>query len=163
MLKIIDQDRIRALSAQAQASGRRRSNFNLHPELDDPVQRFLNAIEPGSYVRPHRHVHPAAKWELFVVLTGAVAILVFDDDGRVLERSELDEGGPGIAAEIPAGAWHALAALKPGTVLFEFKQGPYAPLSDKDFAAWAPREDEPGAAEMARRYAGAAAGDCLRP
>lgn len=161
MLKLVDAGRLRELSAQAAASPRRRSNFNLHPELADPVQRFLNAIEPGSYVRPHRHVEPRAKWELFVVLAGAVAILVFDDEARLVERVELDAGRGVLAAEVPPGAWHALAALQPGTVLFEFKEGPYSPLADKDFAAWAPREEEAAAPAMAARLAAARVGDRL--
>lgn len=160
MLKIVDTARLRSLSAQAAASPRRRSNFNLHPELADPVQRFLNAIEPGSYVRPHRHVAPD-KWELFVVLSGAVAILVFDDAGRVGERVELAAGGPKLAVEIPPGVWHGLAVLQPGTVLFEFKEGPYSPVDAKDFAPWAPAEGEPGCAALAARLAAAAVGDCL--
>jgi cupin fold WbuC family metalloprotein len=159
MIKTIDTAKIHEISAQAAASPRLRSNFNLHPELSDPVQRFLNAIEPGSYVRPHRHVEPIPKWELFVVLSGAIAILSFDDAGQVIERVELDALGGNIAAEIPPSDWHSVVALKPGTVLFEFKQGPYAPASAKDFAAWAPLEGEPGSAAMVERLAKASVGD----
>lgn len=161
MLKIIDTAKLHALSAQATASPRRRCNFNLHPDFSDPVQRFLNAIEPGSYVRPHRHVEPVPLWELVVVLAGAAAILVFDDAGRVTERVELDAGGPNIAAELAPGDWHGVVALKAGTVLFEFKEGPYAPAATKDFAAWAPAEGEPGVAVMLERLEKAAVGDSL--
>lgn len=161
MLKIISTDRIKALSAEAAASPRRRCNFNLHPELADPVQRFLNAIEPGSYIRPHRHVEPTPRWELFVILCGAVAILTFDDQGRVTERIELDAQGPNVAAEIAPGDWHGLVALRAGTVLFEFKQGPYVPASAKDFAPWAPAEGEVGVAAMQERLASARAGDSV--
>ena len=42
-------------------------------------------MQPGTYVRPHRHSTPP-RWELFVVLRGALALLVFDDSGRVEER-----------------------------------------------------------------------------
>lgn len=161
MLKIIDTTQIRNLSAQAASSPRLRSNFNLHPELSDPVQRFLNAIEPGSYVRPHRHVEPVPKWELFVVLSGAVALLIFDDAGRVTERVELDAQGENVAVEIAPGEWHSVVALKPGSVLLEFKQGPYAPASAKDFATWAPAEGEPGVAGMLERLENAAVGDRL--
>lgn len=43
-----------------------------------------------------------------------------------------------------SGTWHTLAVLEPGTVLFELKPGPYLPLADKEFAAWAPAEGAPG-------------------
>jgi hypothetical protein len=42
--------------------------------------------------------------------------------------------------EIPGNTWHTLAAQEDGTILFEIKPGPYAPLSEHDFAPWAPME-----------------------
>lgn len=158
-MKLVSNELLAALTLRAQTAPRRRANHNLHPQLDDPVQRFLNALEPGTYVRPHRHVDPAAKWELFVALSGSVAVLVFDDRGQVRERTEVAADGPVRAVEVPAGAWHGLVVLQPGTVLFEFKQGPYAAISDKDFAAWAPAENDAGAAAMLARLEAAAVGD----
>ncbi len=144
-MKLITTELMERLSRNAADSARGRTNFNLHPELSDPVQRFLNAIEPDSYVRPHRHTAPP-KWELFVVLSGSAVVLTFDEEGRVIGRAELDADGPVRAVEIPAGAWHTLAARAPGTVLFEFKQGPYSAMDDKDFATWAPAEGDAGCA-----------------
>lgn len=160
-MKVVDVDTLNDLTAKAQASARGRANLNLHPQLADPVQRFLNAIEPGSYIRPHRHLIPQEKWELFVVLSGAVVVLVLDEGGKVLDRVELNATGHNKAVEIPAGAWHTLAATMAGTVLFEFKQGPYSALDDKDFARWAPSEGESGSTELAQRYVTASVGDDL--
>ena len=50
--------------------------------------------------------------------------------------------------EIAEGAWHALVALAPATVLLEIKPGPYHPAAAKDFAPWAPPEGDEGAAAM---------------
>ncbi len=149
---------LQRLQEKAAAAPRRRANFNLHQTLEDPVQRFLNAIEPGSYVRPHRHRSPL-RWELFTALTGLAAVLLFDDDGTVLERTEIAAGGPVHAVEIPAGAWHTIAALESGTVLFEFKQGPYVPVTEKDFAPWAPAEGEPGCRALEQWFHQAGIGD----
>lgn len=157
-LKLITASLMTELSHQAAASIRGRSNFNLHPHLTDPVQRFLNAIEPGSYVRPHRHGNPV-RWELFVVLHGAAVVLLFDDAGVVMERVELDAGGSVRAAEIPPGVWHTVVARVSGTVLFEFKEGPYAPLSDKDFAAWAPAEGDLKCPQWVERFLAAVPGE----
>ena len=41
------------VAQHAAASPRRRKNHNLHQE-SDLVQRFLNVLQPGTYVRPHR-------------------------------------------------------------------------------------------------------------
>ena len=154
-MKVIDQSLLAQVQAQAASRPRGRANHNLHPELEDPVQRLLNAMEPGTYVRPHRHLTPP-RWELFLALSGSAAVLTFDGQGRVRHRHELAPDGPERGVEIPAGAWHTVVALAPGTVLFEVKQGPYVAPSDKGFAAWAPAEGEAGAAELERwlRHAG---------
>src|ERR1700704_1710183 len=83
---LIDARLIDAVSAQAAASPRRRKNFNFHAQASAPANRLLNAIEPDSYVRPHRHLD-SAKDETLVVLRGAVGMLVFDDKGAVVQHA----------------------------------------------------------------------------
>lgn len=144
------------LCARSRQSPRLRAHHNVHPDLADPIQRVVMAVQPGTYVRPHRH--GPGIWELFALFRGRVALLGFDDGGRVVDRTELSPGGI-CGAQFPPRAWHALAALEPDTVLMEVKPGPYVAETDKEFAAWAPREGEPGADRMARWMAGASAGD----
>lgn len=146
-MKIINQQLLRSLSARALAAPRRRAHHNLHPDTDDPINRFCNAIEPGSYVRPHRH-SGTGRWELFLCLTGAVVPLVFDDAGQVTERIEVRAGGPVTGIEIPMGTWHTVAALATGSCIMEIKAGRYRPLAPEDFAAWAPAEGGARAAAM---------------
>jgi len=154
-MKCVTHKNLAALSAEARANARLRKNFNLHSRLDDPVQRLLNALEPGTYVRPHRHVAPA-KWELMSILAGRAVLLVFDDDGIVQERIELDSATPVV--EVPPATWHALAALETGTVLLEIKAGPYVPAAPGDFATWAPAEGSDAARAFERWCHGAHAG-----
>jgi cupin fold WbuC family metalloprotein len=146
-MKIIDHQTLRALSAKAMASPRLRANHNLHPATDDPINRFCNAIEPGSYVRPHRHAG-AARWELFVCLTGAVVALIFDDAGEVTERIEVRPGGPVLGIEIPADTWHTVTALEAGSSVLEMKAGPYRPIGAQDYAPWSPAEGDARAAAL---------------
>jgi len=162
MLKRLDSPLFDELTARARSAARGRTNENLHAGPDDPVQRFLNAIEPGSYVCPHRHTQPP-KWELFVALTGAALVLTFDEHGTVLGREQVTAAGPLRGLEIPPGVWHAIAALAPGTVLLELKPGPYQATSDKDFAPWAPREGAPAAADFARWMVTACIGERFAP
>lgn len=136
---MIDSHLLRGISASASVSSRLRANWNLHPVLDDPIQRFCNAMEPGTYVRPHRHAGEG-RWELFLALTGTAHVVIFDNQGVLKERTLIDAQGPNFGLEIPGGTWHTIAAAKVGTVLFELKPGPYIPLADKDFAPWAPAE-----------------------
>lgn len=146
-MKRIDRDSLRDLSARAAGAPRRRANLNLHASHDESVQRLLNALEPGTYVRPHRH-DGAGHWELLALLSGAVEVLVFDDHGRVTARFELEAGGALPVVELPGDTWHTLAAPRPGTVLLEVKAGPYVPGTGTRFADWAPPEAEAGAARL---------------
>jgi cupin fold WbuC family metalloprotein len=142
-----------ALCRAAAASPRRRLNLNLHVDYADPCQRLFNAVEPDSYLRPHRHTEPA-KPECFVAIRGRFHLLIFDAAGTVSERIELAPSGPVTAADVPPGVWHGVVALEPGSIFFETKPGPYEPLTDKDFAPWAPPEGSPVAAAYLERLRG---------
>ncbi|MEO8165321.1 MAG: WbuC family cupin fold metalloprotein, partial [Betaproteobacteria bacterium] len=129
---------------EAAASPRRRKNFNFHALESAPANRLLNAIEPDSYVRPHRHLDPA-KDETLVVLRGAVGLVVFDDKGAVLQHAALRAGTGAIGVDIPHATWHTFVGLEPGSVIFEAKAGPYQPLARDEKAFWAPAEEDPTA------------------
>ncbi|MBE0599570.1 MAG: WbuC family cupin fold metalloprotein [Desulfuromonadales bacterium] len=148
-MKIIDLATLDRLSAEAQNSSRKRMNLNLHASYSEPCQRLLNAVEPDSYIRPHRHLTPL-KPETFVVLRGRFAAAIFDDAGEVEQAVLLDADAGPWGVDIPAGAWHVIFALEAGSVFFETKPGPYEPISDKDWAAWAPAEGSVGAEEYMR-------------
>ena len=94
-----------------------------------------------------------------VVVRGAFSVLHFDDAGRVLARADLHAGDGDCAVEIPAHAWHSVVSLAPGTILFEIKPGPYSPIEDKEFAAWAPPEGDPLAPGWVRWFEAAKPGD----
>lgn len=143
-MRVIDGETLAALVAEARQRPRRRLNLNLHTDHAEPVQRMLNAIEPDSYIRPHRH---PGQFELFVLVEGACVLVTFDDDGRVEQRVDMGPGGPRVL-EIPAGTWHSLATLNSGSVVLEVKPGPFLPTAPEDFAAWAPPEGTPEAARL---------------
>jgi cupin fold WbuC family metalloprotein len=152
-LKCLDQALFDAVAAEARRSPRLRRNHNLHnePEL---VQRFLNVMQPGTYVRPHRHLRPSPGegFECFLVLQGAMGVLLLNAEGAVIEQVRLDAQGPLRGVEIPEGVFHTLVALVPDTVMFEIKQGPYRPASDKDFLGAFPAEGIPEARTQERLW-----------
>lgn len=149
MIKIDDKN-IQPTIDKAQASPRKRMNYNYHPELSDPLQRMLNAIEPGTYVQPHKHENPD-KTEVFMVLKGSMAVLEFDDNGNVIDHIVLDFTKGNYATEIPAGTWHTIISLESGSVAYEIKNGPYVQIEDKNFASWAPKERDPEVQEYLNR------------
>jgi cupin fold WbuC family metalloprotein len=145
-LQRIDQPLLDALCGEAGQSARLRRHHNLH-ELPDRVQRFLNALQPGTYVRPHRHRRdePGSGFECFVVLQGAVGLVLLDGDGEVVGTERLEAEGPVKGVELAEGRFHTLVALCPDTVILELKQGPYEPATDKEFLAHFPAEGTPEA------------------
>ncbi|WP_374510961.1 WbuC family cupin fold metalloprotein [Niveibacterium sp.] len=132
---------------EARQLPRRRKNLNLHMSSEAPAQRFFNAMEPDSYVRPHRHLD-AGKEETLLVVRGSVGVFEFDDDGAVIRAARLSAAGDAFGLHVPLGVWHSLVALEPGTVFLEVKGGPYVPFSPEDFAPWAPAEGDPAAADF---------------
>ena len=134
-----------SVSEVAKASPRLRKNYNFHADYADPVNRMLNAFEPGTYVRPHKHESPD-KCEVFIILTGRALVLRFDDSGTILEHSVLDNTQGIFGVEFAPREWHSIISLVPGTVLYEVKPGPYAPIDDKNVASWAPAEGSPESA-----------------
>jgi cupin fold WbuC family metalloprotein len=136
-MKLIDKTLLDAVTAQAKASPRLRMNYNFHGDLADPVNRLLNAMEPGTYLRPHRHCRPD-RHELFLLLRGRVALFLFDDKGRITDTVTLDPLNGRYGGEILPGIWHGLLVLEPASVICEVKEGPFAPLTPENLAPWAP-------------------------
>ena len=54
-IKILDSDLLDSLAEKAKDNPRLRQHCNLHDSYEEPSHRLLNAMEPGSYLRPHRH------------------------------------------------------------------------------------------------------------
>ena len=140
-LKRVDQALFDRVAAMALEQPRLRKNHNLHQEID-LVQRFLNVLQPGTYVRPHRHVRPESGtgFECFLVLQGAIGLLVMDGSGAIVQQERLEAKGPLRGIELAENQFHTLVALEADTVMFELKQGPYQPTEDKDFLRSFPLE-----------------------
>jgi cupin fold WbuC family metalloprotein len=159
-MHIIDREFMDRLSAQAKASERKRAHFNLHESLDEDIHRLCMGAEPGTFIRPHRHL-AGDKWELFTILRGKIVVLIFDDEGKVLNRVEMTAGGDTCVIEIPATSWHAFASMQSGSIVMEVKRGPYARPVEEDWMQRAPAEGEAGAGELQEWYQSAQVGDKL--
>ena len=126
---IIDHELLDSLSAKAQASPRLRMNFDLRNSPEDGSQRMLNALEPGTVLPIHRH---RATSETVVILRGRIQWVFYDGDGNETERVTLDADGDLRMLNVERDRWHSLVCLESGSVLFESKDGPYAPLGEEE-------------------------------
>lgn len=127
---VIDNKVLDELSAKAKASPRLRMNLDLRNSENDGSQRMLNAIEPGSPERIHRHRHTS---ETVVCIRGRVVEEFYDELERICADSiVLTPNGPNVAVNIPAGQWHSIRAVESGSVVLAVKDGRYELLGDED-------------------------------
>ena len=127
-MKVIDNNLIDSVVAQAKESPRLRMNYNFHESLDDKCHRLLNALEPGTVVPVHRH---PTKDESFVILRGKVRVSIYNDSAQVTESVVLSPADGKYGVDIAKNVWHGVECLESGSVIFEVKEGPFVP-HDKD-------------------------------
>lgn len=150
-VRVVDQHVLDVLTARAKASQRLRQHQNLHGSYQDPCQRLLNAVEPGSYLRPKRDVS-VPRDKLLVALRGSFALVRFDDNGSIIGITEFAAGSiAGVAVEVAPTCWSTVLSMKTGSVLLEVRPGPFDPGHLGDFAPWAPEPEDARATEYLRR------------
>ena len=125
----ISKDLLDTLTAQAKASPRLRMNYDLRNSPEDQSQRMLNALEPGTVLPIHRHRNSS---ETVAILRGRAVQWLYDYEGKVVEKLLLEVGGDIPAMNVEKGQWHRLECLESGTVIVEFKDGAYEPISPAD-------------------------------
>jgi cupin fold WbuC family metalloprotein len=141
-LIVVTRAQVEETIAASRLSPRRRIIRPYHRSSEDNLHRMFNAIQPGSYARPHRHFEPP-KAEAWLVLRGKLLFVAFFDDGSIDEAMVLEAGGERFGVDLVPGRYHTIVALVPDTLIYEVKSGPYTLASDKEFASWAPAEGAP--------------------
>ena len=126
---LLNHQLLEEITEQARQNPRLRMNYNLHDSLDAKAQRLFNAMEPGTVLPVHRHRNTS---ETYILIRGAIRVLLYDDNKTLISSYEISDKNDNFGFHIPNGQWHTLEVLESGTVIFEVKEGPYAPLSDED-------------------------------
>lgn len=125
---IINDELLDKVAAEAEASPRRRMNYNLHESLDAKAQRLINVLLPGTVLPVHRHMRTA---ETYALLRGRMCVVFYNDMGAQTERFLLDPAIGCYGVQIPKGQWHTIEVIEPSAIL-EVKDGPYAPIQPED-------------------------------
>lgn len=125
---------------ESRLSPRRRMLLPFHRGQADLVQRMINFMQPGTYIRAHQHPREWAT-ETLMVMSGCLGFVTFDAEGNVLTTHRL---GAGELVDIEARVWHSVLALAEDTMILEIKRGPFNE-EDKVFADWSPEEFSDGA------------------
>ncbi len=125
-----------ALKAAVKASPRRRARINAHPDGEDALHEMIIAIDPSSYIRPHKH---PGKSEAFHIIQGEVDIVVFGDDGEIERVVEL--GPPGgrraFYYRMSTPFFHTLIIRSDQLIVHEITNGPLRSTATT-FANFAP-------------------------
>jgi len=143
----IDEALLNSVSQKAALAPRRRMNYNFHPQDADPLQRMLNAMEPDTYIQPHKHENPD-KREAFFCLKGRIVVVEFTEKGEIADFAVLDPLKGSYGCEVAPRTFHSIISLQAGSVAYEVKDGPYRQEVDKQFAEWAPAEGDPNALQF---------------
>lgn len=120
----IDKELLDELTEKAKANPRHRMHYDLRDTEEEGSMRMLNAIEPETVIPVHRHAETS---EDVIVLRGEAMEVLYDSDGREVERYHLVAGSECLACHVPKGMYHTCKSMKSGTVIFEFKTGKYDP------------------------------------
>ncbi len=138
---IIDPSCVWAAVENSRSSKRGRAVAVIHPPEKKGLRVIVNAIQPPSYIQPHKHMSA----EYFAPIRGQFGIAFFDESGQILEKYTLSRDNVQFI-EIPLGRFHTAVALDSDSVLLDMSEGPYNPKEYKEFPQWAPKEPEEGLA-----------------
>lgn len=128
-MPILQQSILDETTQRASESPRLRMNYNLHESFEDSVQRMFNALEPGTIVPIARHPYSS---ETLIMLRGKLRVLIYDDNKNIIEDVVIAPNSENIGYHIPKGTWHKVESLEHGTICFETREGPYAPVAEED-------------------------------
>ena len=126
---LFNQEFLDSLSAQAAASPRLRMHYDLPDSSSDGSMRMLNALEPGTVIPIHRHLSTS---EEVICIRGCVEEVLYNDQGSEIARYRLSPESGLMHCHVPIAQFHTCQSLVSGSVIVEFKNGPYDPLTTED-------------------------------
>jgi cupin fold WbuC family metalloprotein len=139
-------DAVDLLKARLVHGSRGRMRILTHRDTGDQVQEMLIAFRRGVYMPPHKHID---KSESFHVVEGSLDVVVFADNGEVLEVIPMGDyhSGKVFFYRIADPLYHTLVVRSDVVVFHETSGGPFSREANV-YASWAPDERDTSAAEQ---------------
>lgn len=120
---VIGADEIACLKAAVNDSTHGRVRINVHGDDEDLLHEMFIAMRPDSYIRPHKHLN---KSEAFHLVYGAVDVVIFDDNGAIIDIVKLSATGPeAFYYRLSKPAFHTLLIQSDLLVIHEITNGPF--------------------------------------
>jgi cupin fold WbuC family metalloprotein len=128
---------------QAEGNLRKRARLCTHRNTEELLHEMFIVLARDTYIKPHKHL---GKPESFHVLEGLVDVVLFDENGDVLEMMRMGnyESGMAFYYRILDPLYHTLLIRSNVLVFHETTTGPFNP-TDTVFAPWSPEADDKNA------------------
>lgn len=132
---------IEKLKEIASQSSLKRARLCAHEHDQDYLHQMIIAIRNGCYIRPHKHLN---KVESFHLIDGAMDVIVFSDEGKILKRIRMSSDGRGRGAvfyRLSRPFYHTVVVISAVAVFHEITEGPFEP-GQASVASFSPQEDD---------------------
>ncbi len=117
---------------------KKRYRLCMHDSPNNRQQEMIICVAKGDYSRPHKHVDVS---ESHYIIEGAELIVLFDDDGRIMDYFILGKEGGYLCYRINSGLYHMSIPITDTVIKLEVKPGPFVADSNI-FPNWAPDGSE---------------------
>ena len=131
------------LKEQAEQNQRKRMRLCAHADFADHLHEMFIVHYKDAYVRPHKHL---GKIESAHVIEGMVDLVIFDEEGNVIEVKRMGDYASGrtFYNRLAEPDYHTLLIRSESLVFHEVTNGPFR-ASDNILAPWAPDDSDPNA------------------
>ena len=144
-LLFINNELVEQIIEEASQSQRHMARLLMHFDHEDPVQEMLIAMGRDCMVMPNQSI---GRSESLQVVKGELLLIVFDDNGKILQRVKMGPYGSDktFLYRLSSTPWHTMIPLSKIVVIHEVIEGPFVNPSDP-LPDWIP-----GDAESLKRF-----------
>ncbi|MBQ9361080.1 MAG: WbuC family cupin fold metalloprotein [Lachnospiraceae bacterium] len=115
-------------------NAKKRYRLCLHDSPENILQEMFICRTKGDYTRPDKHKGIS---ESHTIIEGREAIILFSDDGEIIDSFILDRNGGYLSYRINADIYHMTIPLTDAAIDYETKTGPFTSESNI-YPGWAP-------------------------
>lgn len=136
----IDKEWLTRLKQEADHSPKHLSRLCMHRDTQDVVQEMVLAFTRNCLISPNS---TSGKSESLTVVEGEMLLVLFDDNGQVLDRIEMGPVGSHKAFmyRLCSACWHTMIPLTDHVIVHECIEGPFV-KSTASLPGWIPTKSE---------------------
>ena len=141
----VDRNVTEFLKSKSASNIRNRARLSAHGDIKDKLHEMFIVLTGKGYIRPHKH---SGKSESFHIIEGLLDVVIFDEDGKVVEVIQMGDYASGkiFYYRIPDAIYHAPFVKSDSALFHEVTNGPFS-RPDTIFAPWAPEENNSSAVD----------------